>query len=306
MRRLAITAAAVLIAVVVFVLVVHTPPVRRAVLRYVVAEVQRRYAIRIEASRLDYNLAELTIGLADVRVTALSAEARGATAEAERTADQPFFEAGYVRAALARRTLTGAVAFDEVAITNGRVRLIRDRDGRMNLPESSDTPSGEPAPLDIAHLSAPRFVVDVNDAQNDLALAIPGRALDIAKSSGRLTLNAPATVRVAKRQTRISTLDGGAAFDGRALKLTSVAMRADEASLQVDGVLSIIAKDPGMDLHVTGTADAARLARWGMEEGELPRGSLALDVRASGPFTGPTVDAQRSEEHTSELQSPYV
>src|ERR1051325_8155310 len=82
MRRLAITAAAVLIAVVVFVLVVHTPPVRRAVLRYVVAEVQRRYAIRIEASRLDYNLAELTIGLADVRVTALSAEARGATAGA--------------------------------------------------------------------------------------------------------------------------------------------------------------------------------------------------------------------------------
>ena len=90
MRRLVIAAAAVLIAVGLFVLVVHTPPVRRAVLRYVIAEVQRRYAIRIEASRLDYNLATLTLGLAGVRIAA------------ERAPDQPFFEADYLRAVGAR------------------------------------------------------------------------------------------------------------------------------------------------------------------------------------------------------------
>src|SRR3954470_18648554 len=99
-RRLVLIAGAVLAAIVLFVFVVHTPPVRRAVLRYVIADVQRRYAIRIEASRLDYNLAALTFGLADVRVAA------------ERTPDAPFFEADYVRAALARRVLTGIVAID--------------------------------------------------------------------------------------------------------------------------------------------------------------------------------------------------
>src|ERR1051326_2502111 len=93
-KRLALIAAALAVAAGLFVLVVHTPPVRRAVLRYVIADVQRRYAIRIEASRLDYNLAALTFGLADVRVAA------------ERTPDAPFFEADYVRAALARRVLT--------------------------------------------------------------------------------------------------------------------------------------------------------------------------------------------------------
>ena len=45
-------------------------PVRRMVLRYTIAEVRRRYAIRIEAARLDYNLAALTIGLAQVRIAA--------------------------------------------------------------------------------------------------------------------------------------------------------------------------------------------------------------------------------------------
>jgi hypothetical protein len=73
------------------VLVVHTPPVRRAVLRYVIAEVQRRYGIRIEASRLDYNLAALTVGLADVRIAA------------DRTPSGSFFAADYLHAALARR-----------------------------------------------------------------------------------------------------------------------------------------------------------------------------------------------------------
>ena len=57
MKRLALVAAAVLVAVALFVLVVHTPAVRRLVLRYTIAEVRRRYAIRIEAARLDYNLA---------------------------------------------------------------------------------------------------------------------------------------------------------------------------------------------------------------------------------------------------------
>src|SRR5712691_7180260 len=97
MRRLGLVAGAVIAAVALFVLVVHTPPVRRFVLRYTIAEVERRYAIRIEASRLDYNLPALTLGLADVRIAAV------------RTPNLPFFEADYVRAALPTRALTGVV-----------------------------------------------------------------------------------------------------------------------------------------------------------------------------------------------------
>src|SRR2546426_5213412 len=287
MRRLGLVAGAALVAIGLFVLVVHTPPVRRALLRYVVAEVQRRYAIRIDAAHLDYNLPALTVGLAQVRIAA------------ERTPDLPFFQADYVSATLAARALTGIVAFDEVAVTNGRVQLTRDRDGRMNLPDSSETPAGEPTPLNIAHLLAPRFVIDIRDAQNDLALAIPGLSLDIGRSDGRLTLNAPATVSVGRNRTRVTTLDGGASFDGRALKLTAVMLHAPEASLTIDGVLSLLVKDPAVDVHATGTADVERLARWGMQEGELPRGTVALDVRATGPFASPNADIRATSDSLS-------
>ncbi|HYS26461.1 MAG TPA: hypothetical protein VEP46_12680, partial [Vicinamibacterales bacterium] len=287
MRRLALVAGAGLVAVGLFVLVVHTPPVRRAVLRYVVAEVQRRYGIRIEAARLDYNLPALTVGLSQVRIAA------------QRTPELPFFQADYVSAALASRALTGIVAFDEIAVTNGHVQLTRDRDGRMNLPDSSDTPAGEPAPLNIAHLSAPRFVIDIKDAQNDLALAIPGLTLDIGRSDGRMTLVAPATLAVGGNRTEVTTLDGGASFDGRALKLTMVTLRSPETSLEIDGVLSLLVKGPSVDVHATGTADVERLARWGIAEGERPRGSIALDVRATGPFASPTADVRATSDSLS-------
>src|SRR5262245_11737839 len=166
MKRLGLLAAAAVALVVVFVLVVHTPPFRRLVLRYVIGEVQRRYAMRIEAARLDYNLAALTLGLADVRLAA------------DRTPTVPFFEAGYIAVALPSRVLVGTIAFDEIAVTGGRIHLVRDRDGRMNIPESSETPPGEPAALDLRRLSAPRLLLDFTDAQNDVAVSIPGVTLD--------------------------------------------------------------------------------------------------------------------------------
>ena len=278
MKRLALVTGASVLIVALLVLVVHTPPVRRLVLRYVTAEVQRRYALRIDAARLDYNLAALTIGLAEVRLAA------------NRTPNAPFFEADYLRAAVASRTLTGAVAFDEIAVTNGRVQVLRDANGRTNLPESSETAPGEPAPLDVARLSAPNLRIDFADAPNDLALAIPGLTVDIRPDAGRVTLNAPATVRVGRRQTRIATLDGGASFDGRALKLRSLSASADEGVLTLDGSISVLVLDPGIDLHASGTADVERLARWGMDAEPLPRGSMAFDVRANGAFNAPVAD----------------
>ncbi len=278
MKRLGLLAAAAVALVVVFVLVAHTPPFRRLVLRYVISEVQRRYAMRIDAERLDYNLATLTLGLADIRLAA------------DRTPLTPFFEADYVRVALPSRALLGAIAFDDITVTSGRIHLVRDRDGRMNIPESGETRSGEPAALDVRRFLAARLLVDFTDAQNDVAVTIPAVTLDIGKDEGRVALNAPAIIRVANKEARVAKLDGGASFDGRALKLSSVALRAEEGSLQVDGTVSLLVSDPSLDVRTAGTVDVERLARWGVETGERPRGSVAFDLRAHGPFAAPVAD----------------
>src|SRR2546429_8273441 len=172
MKRFARAAVAVVAAVVLFVVAVHTPPVRRMVLRYVIADVQRRYAIRIDADRLDYNLAALTVGLSNVRIVALALPSTSAMPPEVR-AETPFFSADYASVSLPARALTGVVAFKQIVITDGHLRVVRDTNGRTNLPASSSAPNGEPAALDVARLFAPGMGLDLQDAVSGVALTIP-------------------------------------------------------------------------------------------------------------------------------------
>ena len=259
-------------------LILHTPFVRARVLRYALASVQEDYGVRLEAERLDYNLAALRVGLAGLRA---SARAPG---------HEPFFEADYVSVTLPGRSLLGDVSFEDITVTNGRVRVVRRQDGTTNLPESSATPSGDPPPLRIGRLSVPRLAVEIRDEQSDFSLQIPVLAIELTPDEGRMALGEPAEVRLGDRRSRISRLDGGASFDGRSLRLTGVELRADEGSLQADGSLLLIAGDPAVDVTIKGTGDLARLARWGMPDGDVPEGSLAFAGRVTGAIGDPQAD----------------
>ena len=55
---------------------------------------------------------------------------------------------------------------------------------------------------------------------------------------------------------------------------------------------SLIAREAGVDLKVSGTGDVAALARWGIDGGDLPAGMLALEGRVSGPMADPQSDVR--------------
>src|SRR5688500_3704694 len=117
-RRVAIAATALAVATVLIALLVHAPFVRARVLRYALARVQADYGIQITASRLDYNIPALRVGLADLRVAAV------------RTPDQPFVTADYVTVVVPWTTVRGvAVSFDEISASNAAVRILRGADG---------------------------------------------------------------------------------------------------------------------------------------------------------------------------------
>src|SRR5262249_52149122 len=151
------------------------------------------------------------------------------------------------------------------------------KDGTNNLPASSSEPSTEePPPLRIGRITVPVLRVDIRDERLDLAVTIPAVAIELARDRGRVALGMPATVRLGERQTRISQLEGGATFDGRALRLQNVQLRSNEGAVSLDGALVLIARDATVDVAGKGTVDVAMLARWGMSGGDLPRGTLAL------------------------------
>lgn len=277
MRRVAIGAAALVLILVVALLALHAPPVRRAVLRYAVGTLEEQYRLRIDAGSLDYNLATLSLSLSGLRVAA------------NHTPDMPFFEADRVAVQVARSTFGGPVAFDDIAVTSGRLRIVRTTSG-TNLPLLDDAGAGEPEPLRIAHLSAPGFAVTVQDEVAGLSVEVPAIDLELAADEGHVALQRAATIGYAGRSTEVTTLAGDVTFDGRTLGFANLQAASPEATLAVDGTVGLIAAEPQLQVQVSGRGDLARLAAWASLEGERPQGAVDFAGSIAGPLDTPVAD----------------
>ena len=287
MKKIGIGIAVAAAAALILVLLAHTPVARAAALRYALVTVQRNYGLALQAERLDYNLVTLRIGLAGLRVSA------------DGSPDEPFFEGDYVSVSLPAGVFLGNVAFKDISVANGRVLVHRRADGTSNLPQSEDSPANDPPPLLIDRISVPRLAIDVRDEQADLMLHAPAIGIELTPDQGTIALTQPADLRVGGRRTRISRLNGGAAFDGRALHLMATEVRTDDASMTLDGTVVLIARESRLDLTATGSADVARLARWGIDEGELPQGQVTFRATAAGPMGEPEAALDVASERVS-------
>jgi outer membrane protein assembly factor BamA/autotransporter translocation and assembly factor TamB len=275
-RRLGVAAVIAATLVVAAAIIVHTPPVRAAVLRYAVATIQKQYGLRLDAASLDYNLASLRIALDALRVSA--------------PGEPPFVEADRVDVSLARSIWSGVVAFDDVRATRMLVRIVRHRDGRTNLPSSSGSSTGDPAPLRIARLTVPDLRVDIRDEVTDLTVAIPAIAVALTPEAGRISLDAPADISLARTMTRLTQLTGDASFDGRDLHLGNLRLTASEGTARVNGTLALLRATPGIDATLEATADVQQAARWAMDAATAPRGRVRATGRVRGPFTAIEAD----------------
>jgi outer membrane protein assembly factor BamA len=271
-RRLVVVAAVLAATGAMFVLLVHAPPVRRAALRYALPAVERQFGVRLDASRLDYNLAALRLGLADVRVSA------------PHSPDEPFLSADYVSVALARRSLVGPLTFEEIGATNARMLVRRRPDGSTNLPTAPDGPDEEPPPLRVNRIDVPQMALDLRDEQAARFLWIPALAIQLTPDGGFVRLAREAELHTETQITSVTRLDGRAAFDGRALRVANLQLHLNELEAQLDGSLTLIAREPAIDLAIRGTGDAARLARWVVTTGYLPRADLAFEAQVTGSF----------------------
>ena len=274
-----IVVAALAAGAVLFVLLLHAPFTRSAVLGYVLPRIEREYRLQLTASRLDYNLAAMRVGLADVRLAAPHA------------VDEPFFTADYVFVDVPWGIVFGQMVFDDISVTNGSVVVRRSADGATNLPAGSDEPGGEPAALRINRLDINRLSVDLNDEQAVTSLWLPAIAIGLTPTGGSLRMETAGFVRTETQETAIQRIDGGARFDGRALHLSNLDVLTADGRARLSGAVTLIARDPSVDLTIAGSADATRVSRWFVTDGELPTRTVAFDGGVEGPFTAITTVA---------------
>lgn len=262
-------------------ILVHTPAVRRYALERAIAALPDTIVLR--ADSLEYNLFTMRARLNGVRL------ASSATPEA------PFFTADRVTVALRGSLLGRALAGfalgpeDRIVIERGRVRIVRRAGGRSNLPAGRGG-GGEPAALRLGVVDAPRFAFEFVDEDSRMTLALPATDLLIEEQDGRIAARESGTFSRAGTRTAIRELQGRIRFDGRHLGLNGLRVRLEEAAAAVDGTVSLLTAQPGLDVTIRGTGDVPRLARWG-GVAEPPRGEAAFEAHISGPFDAMTADA---------------
>jgi outer membrane protein assembly factor BamA/autotransporter translocation and assembly factor TamB len=283
-RRLAILCLSLLLLVVAGVIALHTPPVRSYALALAVRAALSR-GVQIDADRLDYNLLTRHARLVNVKVSAVGEP-------------RPFFTADSVDADASYRVFFGEVAIDRVTITNGAVSILRRADGTTNLPKSTGGGGGDPAPLPIARIDAPRLAVEYRDESANITVRAPAIAVDLS-ARGRLALDAPLDLTIGSTSTRIESLQSDASFDGRDLRLSMLQFGMPELRGEIDGTLALIREHPSIDVRVSGDSELRSAAKWWGQPDDALRGRVHVDGRVTGAMSEPVATLQLTSDSIS-------
>ena len=266
----------------------HLPVVRRALLRAAVGQLERRFEIVLRAESLGYNLATRRVNLA------------GVTVAAAHDPQTPFLSARRVDLALPWGALRGSLAFDEIRFDEARVTVVQRRDGTANLPRSRNGAGGDPGAVAIGRLVVPRLGVFISNEPAGLSIAIPALSVDLGPESGTMALQGSARIRFGDVAETLTTAAGGAAFDGRRLRLTGVRAATADTTVTVDGTIALLVAEPGVDLRFSGDGDVRSLARWATSMPPLD-GRLAFEGTLDGPFSQPSI---RGRARSASLSRP--
>ena len=257
----------------------HTGPARRLARDRLVAWLaQEDVDARIES--LEYDLLRLEVRAAGVRLAP------------RRAPDRPFFEAKGVRIDLPASVLRGRIAFEEIEVREGRVRLARGPDGWTNLPlpaHAAASPSREPLPLGRVRLEA----LDV--FYEDEAVAVEARGLDltlspVAGGRARGRLHLPAWEARSGTLSLAGSGEGTIGFDGRALELSPFVLDGEAGRISIEGRLDLLGDRPALALRLEGDLDASRLAS-AAPAPVSPSGALHVVARVDGPIEAPRAEA---------------
>jgi outer membrane protein assembly factor BamA/autotransporter translocation and assembly factor TamB len=278
------SAAVLTVLVLAVLLVVHSAPVRREVLRRAAVFLTERYGVAIRADVLDYNLFSRRVVLSGVSIAATGAP------------DQPFLTASAIEARLPASVFFGAVAIDSLRLDDARVAVRWRADGSSNLPSArSADAAGPPAAVEIGRLEIPNLGIDVVHDPARVTVSLPDLAVDVRSHTGHVRLAGNGRITRDGEAARITALGGGVSFDGRTVSLAQFAVSTEDVEVTADGAIALLVADPSVDLRLNGSGDVSDLARR-VTTAEIPKGRISLGASLSGPIASPHVAAQLRSE----------
>ncbi|MGH7507561.1 MAG: hypothetical protein ACRELX_18050, partial [Longimicrobiales bacterium] len=256
LRLLALAAIAVVALIAIGLLVLHTNPVQARILDWSIRELEQRFDLDLTASDLRYNLAARRVTMTDVRLAAVG------------HSDNPFFTSDAVTVQLPWAAYRGRLRFDNVSIDAGRVTIVRDAQGRSNLPPGRGRrdPNAPPRHIDIRGLDIGNLDFVYRDVRRDVEIRVPGIRTDLSwngdGAAGPIAFTGDTLVRVRDRRVTIDSLAGRMVFDGSNLTLENVDLDTTDGSFVLNGEIVRALDRPTLDLTFEGNTPLAQSSRW--------------------------------------------
>ena len=262
-------------------IVVHLPPARERVLRWLQATARRTIDLDLRADTLDYNLFTLSVSLDHVVLAAASSP------------DAPFLQADRVAADLQWSIVRGGRTLDRVELDRPRVSIAKRADGSWNLPEGRGTTSRAPGPFYVNALV-------VRDLQFSLAnlpavsLEATGVGIDLAQANapsvaGSLTAAGGVQLTVGDHRTAARDVRAAVAFDGRDVTLQPLHMAWDEGTVDFSGRVRSVFGGTTLDGALDATVDLAKAMTWIPVDAAVT-GTATARGTVTGPVGAPTFD----------------
>jgi outer membrane protein assembly complex protein YaeT len=255
----------------------HLPPVRARVLDRVRAYALQEFGIRLQASRLGYNLLTRSIELRDVSLTATSAS-------------QPFLQADRAVVLLDPAIYLGRVTVSHIAITRPRLTLVRDADG-VNLPPSRPG-EAQSAPLQLGVVSVTGLSVTLDDrpARRSFTVGPFDLSMDTRDSNGQPGAFGPGPFTVRTGEADVSgTIAGRLAFDGTRLRIEELIADTKPGRLVVNGWADVIGERPAISAKANVAVDLAEVGRLARVDARGLAGRLDGVIDVTGGLTAPVL-----------------
>ena len=294
-RRIAVVAAILAGALLLFLAVVHLPPVRARVLEQARAYAARELGVAVDAKSLHYNLFGPSAELRDVALGSLDDKDR-----------RPLLRADSLRIVLGRGLVLGQVEVTRLELHRPRLTVVRHADGTLNLPRGRGASSTEVTPLRLGRVEVRQLTIGVDDEISGRSFVMGPLDLSIDTSSAtpapgafgpspfslRLEPHAPRASVPAGREpptTLSGTVAGRLAFDGTRLLVPALTIETPEGQLALDGSIDVIARAPKVDVRSRVRVDLARAARLAGFDRERLSGTLNASGSATGLLSAPAV-----------------
>ncbi|MCL4854073.1 MAG: AsmA family protein, partial [Bryobacteraceae bacterium] len=264
--------------VIIGVLVLHTPPVKRYALKQV-QNLLRNQGVQFDATGLDYNLLKLSLSLRDVVVRSTAAPDLPALASIKRvSADLALWQ-----------LLRGFYRVEDVQLSGVNIHLVIDEQGRDNIPKPPEKEStGEPLEYLIDHAQIDEGALRVEDRRQQIDATLPLWQVTVDGNpltrihQVRFNTQSAGQVSLEQRTLAIDDIHIDALLGQDAVDLNELRVRTEASTLAVSGRLADFS-DPSFDTRLEANLDLASLAKFAGVNQRI-EGTLNAQIGAKGPL----------------------